>query len=102
MHWPLAMYPLPVQAFPCVSIRDRSAFAKRNVSLPPATMDLTAIRKTEDGKVSVVDVIAQIKKCTANYAAKTYKRLLDEERVPTCELRDIQKGTICLRQNRSI
>ena len=64
-------------------------------------MDLTAIRKTEDGKVSVVDVIAQIKKCTGNYAAKTYRRLLDEERVPTCELRDIQKGTICPRHKRS-
>ena len=64
-------------------------------------MDFSKIRKTGDGKVSVVDVIAQVKQCTANYAAKAYRRLLEEERVPKCEMRDIQKGTKCLRQNRS-
>ena len=55
----------------------------------PVAMDLSKIRKTEDGKVSVVDVIAQVKKCTGNYAAQVYKRLLEEERVPKCEARNI-------------
>ncbi len=44
-------------------------------------------RRTEDGKVSVVDVIADVTGKTAHYAAKMYNRLLDEERVPECEVR---------------
>ena len=52
-------------------------------------MDLTRVRKTADGKVSVIDVITQMKKCTGNYAAQVYKRLLEEERVPKCEVRSI-------------
>ena len=55
----------------------------------PAAMDLTRVRKTADGKVSVIDVITQMKKCTGNYAAQVYKRLLEEERVPKCEVRSI-------------
>ena len=55
----------------------------------PATMDLNKIRKTEDGKVSVVDVIAQVKQCKGDYAGQVYRRLLDEERVPECEMRCI-------------
>jgi len=55
----------------------------------PAAMDFSKIRKTQDGKVSVVDVIAQIKKCKSNYAAQVYQRLLEEERVPKCEVRNI-------------
>ena len=57
----------------------------------PVTMDFSKIRKTEDGKVSVVDVIAQVKKCTANYAAEVYQRLLAEERVPKCEVHNIAR-----------
>ena len=57
----------------CVSVRNLLTFVKGNMSLP-AAMDLSKIRKTEDGKVSVVDVIVQIKKCTANYAAQVYTR----------------------------
>ena len=52
-------------------------------------MDLSRIRKTPDGKLSVVDVIRQMKSCTAHYAAQLYKRLVDEERVPGCEQRSI-------------
>ena len=59
----------------------------------PIVMDLSRVRKTEDGKVSVIDVISQIKKCSANYAAQVYQRLLSEERVPTCEVRNIAQRT---------
>ena len=52
-------------------------------------MDLKKIWKTEDGKVSVVDVIAQIKQRKGDYAGQVYRRLLDEERVPKCETRNI-------------
>ena len=62
-------------------------------TVPIAIMDLSRVRKTEDGKVSVVDVISQIKKCSANYAAQVYQRLLSEERVPTCEVRNIAQRT---------
>lgn len=67
----------------------------------PVAMDLSKIRKTEDGKVSVVDVIAQVKQCAQHYAAKAYRRLLEEERVPQCEVRGIQKGANGPRQNRN-
>ena len=50
--------------------------------------DITA-RKTADGKVSVIDVIADITKKDFNYAAKMYRRLLEEERVPHCECREL-------------
>ena len=55
-------------------------------------MDFEKIRKTEDNKVSIVDVIAQIKNCTQHYAAKMYKRLVEEERVPDCEMRNIARA----------
>ena len=60
---------------------------------PTAIMDLSKVRKTTDGKVSVIDVISQIKKCTANYAAQVFQRLLSEERVPNCEVRNIAQRT---------
>jgi hypothetical protein len=72
-----------------------------------STMDFSKIRKTEDGKVAVVDVIAQIKNCTQHYAAKAYRRLLEEERVPECEVRSIahiaseRSGTKCPRPTTS-
>jgi hypothetical protein len=65
-----------------------------------STMDFSKIRKTEDGKVSVVDVIAEIKHCSAKYASDAYKRLLAEERVPECETRLLMSAKIG-RQNRS-
>ena len=68
--------------------------------IPTAVMDLSNVRKTEDGKVSVIDVISQIKKCTNKYASDVYKRLLAEERVPQCESRILTSAKIG-RQNRS-
>ena len=76
-------------------------------TIPAAVMDLSKVRKTEDGKVSVIDVISQIKKCSANYAAQVFQRLLSEERVPSCEVRNMAQRTAvdttarCSRQNRS-
>ena len=69
-------------------------------TVPIAVMDLSRVRKTEDGKVSVIDVISQIKKCTNKYASDVYKRLLAEERVPNCESRILTSAKIG-RQNRS-
>ena len=76
-------------------------------TVPTAIMDLSKVRKTEDGKLSVIDVISQIKKCQAHYAAQLYKRLLSEERVPQCEVRNIaHRASECTvvksaRQNRN-
>ena len=41
-------------------------------------------RKTDDGRVSVVDVIAHVTGYDFQYAADLYRRLLAEERVPEC------------------
>ena len=65
-----------------------------------APMDVKHMRKTEDGKVSVLDVIAQMKNCTQHYASKMYRRLVEEERVPDCEIRSLMSAK-CGRQNRS-
>ena len=63
-------------------------------TVPIAVMDLSRVRKTEDGKVSVIDVISQIKKCTNKYASDVYKRLLAEERVPQSESRILTSAKI--------
>ncbi len=43
---------------------------------------LTAgLRKTPDGKVSVLDVNSTIKQYSQNHAATVYKRLIAEERI---------------------
>ena len=57
-----------------------------------ATMDFDKSRKTEDKKVSVVDVIAQMKNCTQHYEAQLYTQLVREERVPDCEMRSIARA----------
>ena len=59
-----------------------------NSKLAISIGDITA-RKTADGKVSVIDVIADITKKDFNYSAKMYRRLLEEERVPQCECREL-------------
>jgi len=41
-------------------------------------------RKTDDGRVSVVDVIAHVTGKSFDYSAQVYRRLLAEERVPEC------------------
>ena len=43
-------------------------------------------RKTQDNKVSVVDVIAHIRGVTTKHANTMYKRLCDEDRVPNCAI----------------
>ena len=53
------------------------------------TLDQWDARRTEDNKVSVVDVIAGVRSVTHNYAAQLYQRLLREERVPRCEVRPL-------------
>ena len=63
-------------------------------------MDLSRVRKTETGKISVIDVISQIKSCSKKYASEVYKRLLEEERVPVCEVRHLTSAKSG-RQNRS-
>ena len=60
--------------------------------------DITA-RRTYDGKVSVVDVIADVTKKNFNYAAKMYRRLLEEERVPHCECRVLDPRANYLEEN---
>ena len=64
-----------------------------SASTKSAPMDFGKIRKTEDKKVSVVDVIAQMKNCTQHYAAQLYKQLVREERVPDCEMRSIARAS---------
>ena len=46
-------------------------------------------RRTEDGKVSVVDVIADVTSKTHRYASNIYRDLVREERVPECEVRHL-------------
>ena len=53
------------------------------------TLDQWDARRTEDNKVSVVDVIADVRSVTHNYAAQLYQRMLKEERVPECEMRPL-------------
>ena len=43
-------------------------------------------RKTPDNKVSVIDVISHVRNVTHHHAASIYKRLRDEDRVPTCTM----------------
>ena len=38
-------------------------------------MDLSKVRRTDDGKVSVIDIISQIKACSNHYAADVCRRL---------------------------
>ena len=52
-------------------------------------MDLSKVRKTENDKISVIDVISQIKNCSNKYASEVYNRLLEEERVLVCEIRHL-------------
>ena len=51
------------------------------------TLDNWDARRTQDNKVSVVDVIADVRSVSHDYAAQLYRRLLSEERVPQCEVR---------------
>ena len=55
-------------------------------------MDTWDARRTADNKVSVVDVIADVRRVKHDYAAQLYRRLLSEERVPHCEVRPLPPG----------
>ena len=51
------------------------------------TLDKWDARRTQDNKVSVIDVIADVRSVSYDHAAHIYRRLLSEERVPECEKR---------------
>ena len=53
------------------------------------TLDQWDARRTEDGQVSVVDVIADVTGKTAHYASNVYRDLVREERVSECEVRPL-------------
>ena len=53
------------------------------------TLDQWDARRTEDGMVSVIDVIADVTGKTAHYASNVYNDLVREERVPDCEKRSL-------------
>ena len=57
------------------------------------TLDQWDARRTEDNKVSVVDVIAGVRSVSHDHAAHLYRRMLSEERVPQCELRRLPPRT---------
>ena len=55
----------------------------------PLNIDTCDARRTEDGRVSVIDVIADITGKTHRYASNVYRDLVREERVPECEVRPL-------------
>ena len=67
--------------------------SKRRVQARLAEDQLTLenwdARRTHDNKVSVIDVIADVRSVSHNYAAQLYQRLVSEERVPDCEKRPL-------------
>ena len=52
-------------------------------------LDQWDARCTEDGKVSVLDVIADVTGKNAHYASNVYRDLVREERAPDCEKRSL-------------
>ena len=55
----------------------------------PLNIDTWDARRTNDNKISVIDVIADVRNVKHHYAAVLYNRLLDEERVQACEMRPL-------------
>ena len=53
----------------------------------PMLSDNWTARKTDDNKVSVIDVIADVSKKNYKYASNLYKRLVHEGRITQCESR---------------
>ena len=68
------------------STRDRIQAALATGQL---TLDQWDARRTEDGKVSVIDVIADVTGKTPHYASNVYNGLVREERAPDCEKRSL-------------
>ena len=77
--------------------------AESSVYLP--SPDSWTARRTSDGKVSVIDVIADVRQVSHENAKHTYTRLLDEERIQICETRPLPPrvhslmGTDCTHQS---
>ena len=57
------------------------------------TLDNWDARRTEDNKVSVIDVIADVRSVSYDHAAHIYRRMLSEERMPQCEMRRLPPRT---------
>ena len=53
------------------------------------TLDEWDARRTEDGRISVIDVIADVTGKTHQYAINVYNRLCNEQRVSQRELRPL-------------
>ena len=66
------------------------------MALPLETLTAN-VRKTPDGLVSVYAVIVAIKGCSATVAGNTYRRLLDEERVPEFAKVWLHEGDVTIR-----
>ena len=66
-------------------------FTSSDLTAPsgPLNVDTWDARRTEDGRVSVIDVIADITGKTHHYASNVYRDLVREERVPECEVRSL-------------
>ena len=81
-------------------------FTSSDLTAPggPLNLDIWDARRTADNKVSVVDVIADVRGVKHDCAAQLYRRLLSEERVPHCEVRPLPPrehslaSAICHRQ----
>ena len=66
------------------------------------TLDKFDARITWDNKVSVIDVIVDVKDVDHRYAGQIYSRLLAEGNVPNCEIRPLapkSKVANCNRHN---
>ena len=66
-------------------------FTSSDLTAPggPLNIDTWDARRTEDGRVSVIDVIADITGKSHRYASNVYRDLVREERVPECEVRSL-------------
>ena len=62
-------------------------FTSSDLTAPggPLNIDTWDARRTEDGRVSLIDVIADITGKSPRYASNVYRDLVREERVPECE-----------------
>jgi hypothetical protein len=70
-----------------------SIVAANTTSEQAMLIDNWTARKTEDNKVSVIDVIADVTKKSYKYASNLYKKLIHEERIPQCEDRALAPRT---------
>ena len=66
-------------------------FTSSDLTAPggPLNIDTWDAWRTEDGRVSVTDVIADITAKTHRYASNVYRDMVREERVPECDVRPL-------------